>query len=228
MPEASISILLMTTVPFLKGKKLFLLLLSWALVSMISNMKWNKLTVSKYNLVCMHDNTKCPFYFFLSSPSSRPVWFFSKYDMILFDWTNILESSRHTDKLYVYLYKKRERKTEKMSESSIKSQKLELFHVQFRFMDSHKCIISRIKLQIQESKCVRVCTLILIRFCIACIYCVLPFIAILSIYVSHPFNIINSLVAWTKRYYIIYFLQLFTQHHLHLQQQQQQQKEYFV
>lgn len=101
-------------------------------------------------------------YFLLSLPSSRPVFFVSKYDSIE-QITNILETDRQTAI-------DRERETEKMSEPSIKSQKLELFHVQFRFMDSHKCIISRIKLQIQESKCVFVCfvcTLILSFFAFA-------------------------------------------------------------
>lgn len=112
-------------------------------------------------------------YFLLSLPSSRPVFFVSKYDSIE-QITNILETDRQTAI-------DRERETEKMSEPSIKSQKLELFHVQFRFMDSHKCIISRIKLQIQESKCVFVCfvcTLILSFFAFALhVY----FVAILSI-----------------------------------------------
>lgn len=55
MPETLISII-DGDCSFSKRKKNFFSL--WALVSIISNMKWNKLTVSKYNLVCMHDNTK--------------------------------------------------------------------------------------------------------------------------------------------------------------------------
>lgn len=109
--------------------------LCWAFF--YTKVKWNKLTVSKYNFVRMYDNTKCPL---ISLCLSR--FLSSSVNMIfLFDWTN---------------NKSRNRKNERESEwgNLVSNRKnRNSFIGNFSIMDSHKCIISRIKLQIQVCFC---------------------------------------------------------------------------